>query len=134
MDETSTVLLVEADPAERDRLAEVIEETGSPVLVCPGPGAPDYTCIGSREGACPLVDVADVVVLDMATEAEALMTGVASEELLALYLLTGRRVIALGSYPAESIPGDLVRLRRHPARTQLLRALRYLLPAEEPTR
>jgi hypothetical protein len=71
----------------------------------------------------PLVAESDLVVLDMSTEAEALMTGTASEQLLALYLISGRPVVALGSYPAEGVPRELVRLGRHPERDELLAAI-----------
>lgn len=123
METKSTVLLVEADPEERERYAAWLEAEGREVVACPGPTGPDYTCVGSREGACPLVEGSDLVILDMSTEAEALMTGTASEELLALYLLSGRPVVALGSYPAEGIPGELARIGRHPERDALLGAI-----------
>jgi CheY-like chemotaxis protein len=120
METKGTVLLVEADPEERERYAAWLEGDGREVVACPGPTGPDYTCVGSRQGACPLVDGSDLVILDMSTDAEALVTGTASEELLALYLLSGRPVVALGSYPAEGIPGELVRIGRHPERDALL--------------
>jgi CheY-like chemotaxis protein len=126
MDARSTVLLVEADPEERERYAAWLQDDGREVIACSGPSGPDYTCVGSRERACPLVADSDIVVLDMSTEAEALMTGTASEELLALYLISGRPVVALGSYPAEGIPGELVRMGRHPERETLLGAIAAL--------
>jgi hypothetical protein len=128
MAQTPTVLVVESDAAERDRLASWLENAGRDVLSCPGPTAPDFTCIGSRTRACPLVLDAQTIILDMSTESEALMTGVPSEALLAFYLLSGRRVVALGSHPASGIPGQLVRLRRHPERSELLDAVASLEP------
>jgi hypothetical protein len=121
-----TVLVVESDAAERDLLSSWFEDTGREVLSCPGPTAPDFTCIGSRTRACPLVLEAETIILDMSTESEALMTGVPSEALLAFYLLSGRRVVALGSHPASGISGQLVRLRRHPERSELLDAVASL--------
>jgi len=122
----SMVLVVEADPAERERFGSWLEGSGYDVLVCPGPTEPDYTCVGARDGVCPLVEEAGVVVLDMSTESEAVVMGTAAEELLALYLLTGSRVVVLGSHPGDEIEGQLVRLHRHPDRGQLLDAVRIL--------
>ena len=115
-----TVLVVEADAAERERFGSWLERSGFDVLVCPGPTEPDYTCVGARDGVCPLVEEADVVVLDMSTESEAVVMGTAAEELLALYLLTGSRVVVLGSHPGEEVQGQLIRLQRHPDEAQLL--------------
>jgi len=118
-----TVLVVEADPAERERYGSWLEGSGFDVLVCPGPTEPDYTCVGARDGLCPLVEEADVVVLDMSTESEAVMMGTAAEEILALYLITGTCVVVLGSHPGEPVEGQLVRLHRHPDRAGLLEAV-----------
>lgn len=123
----ATVLVVEADPAERDRFGAWLEEERYDVLTCPGPGEPDYSCVGDREGTCPLLAEAGVVILDMSTASEAVMTGTTSEELLALYLLHGSRIVALGSHPGEEVPGRLLRLRRHPDRDLLLGAVRSLV-------
>jgi hypothetical protein len=121
-----TVLVVEADTAERERYGASLERSGFDVLSCPGPSEPDYTCVGSRDGVCPLVEEADVVVLDMCTESEAVMMGTAAEELLALYLLTGSRVVVLGSHPGEEVEGQLIRLHRHPDEDELLVSVRTL--------
>ena len=122
-----TVLVVEADAAERERYGSWLEGSGFDVLMCPGPTEPDYTCVGARDGVCPLVEEAGVVVLDMSTESEAVMMGTASEEILALYMLTGTRVVVLGSHPGEEVEGQLVRLRRHPERTELVGAVGALI-------
>lgn len=126
---TGTVLLVEADPGERELFSSWLEGSGFTVLACPGPTEPDYTCVGDRTGACPLADAADVVVLDMSLDSEALMTGTAAEELLGLYLVSGRPVVTLGSRDGDEVPGELIRLRRHPTREALLGAVRGLSPS-----
>jgi len=125
---SGAVLVVEADPKERERFGSWLEGAGFAVLTCPGPTEPDYTCVGARGGACPLVAEADVVVLDMSLDSETLMTGTAAEELLGLYLLAGRSVVVLGSRQGEQVAGQLVRMRRHPSREDLLDAVRSLAP------
>jgi hypothetical protein len=122
------VLVVEADAAERERLARCLEESGYDVTTCPGPTGPDYTCVGSRTGTCVLASEATVVVLDMSLESEAVLTGTPAEEILALYLFGGSRIVALGSHPGGEVPGQLVRLHRHPERDALLDAIRVLAP------
>jgi CheY-like chemotaxis protein len=131
--EARAVLLVEADADERDRLGSWLEEEGFDVITCTGPTEPDYTCVGARAGACPLVEGASVVVLDMSTRSEGVMQGTAAEELLGLYLFAGARVVALASHPGEEIRGSLIRMRRHPEREDLLRAVRSLGDAETDT-
>jgi hypothetical protein len=126
------VLLVEADPAERERFGAALEAAGFDVVSCPGPTEPDYTCVGARDGVCPLVDEAAVAVLDMSLDSEALMTGTPAEELLGLYLTTGLPVVVLGSRPGEVIAGQLVRLRRHADADAVVAAVRQLHPATRP--
>lgn len=120
------VLVVEADPAERELFSSWLDESGFTVMACPGPTEPDYTCVGDRTGACPLAEAADVIVLDMSLDSEALMTGTAAEELLGLYLVSGRPAVTLGSWDGDEVPGELIRLRRHPTRETLLGAVREL--------
>jgi len=127
-----TVLVVEADPGERERFGAWLERSGFDVVICPGPTEPDYTCVGARDGVCPLVDEADVVVLDMSTASEGVVMGTAAEELLALYLLTGSRVVVLGSHPGEDVQGQLIRLHRHPDEQQLLAGIATLLGVSGP--
>jgi hypothetical protein len=119
-----TILLVEADRVERERFGGWLEGAGFEVVQCPGPSEPDYTCVGSRAGrACALAEQADVIVLDLSLQSEAVMMGTAAEELLGLYLVAGRRVVALGSRPGAEMSGQLRRLRRHPSRGELLDAV-----------
>jgi hypothetical protein len=125
---SNAVLLVEPDPVERELYASALEREGFVVLACPGPTEPDYTCVGGREGWCPLVDDASVVVLDMGLDSEAVMMGTPAEELLGLYLTAGRPVVALGSRERGGIPGQLVRLRRHADGGAVAAAVRELDP------
>lgn len=52
---------------------------------CPGPTAPDYTCIGGREGYCPPLERADVVVLDLWLAGDGIGVRTSPDELFALY-------------------------------------------------
>lgn len=119
---------MEADVEERERIASCLERSGYEVSICPGPTGPDYTCIGSREGTCALASEASVIVLDMSLDSEAVMTGTAAEELLALYLFGGHRVVVLGSHPGGEVPGQLIRLHRHPDLDDLTEAIRSFAP------
>lgn len=122
------VLLVEADATERERYAATLESVGFEVLACSGPTEPDYACVGGRTGMCPLIDDASVVILDVSLDSEALMRGTTADELLWLYLTSGRPVVALGSRSGPAAEGALTRLRRHSAPDEVLPAVRALLP------
>ena len=117
---TRSVLVVEHDPTERERLASTLEGDGFQVLLCSGPTEPDYTCIGSRSGTCPLAAEEAVVVLDMSLDSETVMMGTPAEELLEMYLGSGHPVLALGSRPGEEMSGRLLRRRRHPEAAVLI--------------
>lgn len=134
MDTTGVVLVVESEERERERLAAWLEDAGFRAIRCPGPTEPDYTCVGSRDGACPLVEGAAVVVLDLDLPGEDEMKGATAEELLTLYLEGGRPVVALGPWHRRLDPfaGERVAwMPRHPERTALLDAVRVLLPRAE---
>lgn len=120
---SASALVVEADPEERRRFGSWLEREGFDVLECPGPTEPDYTCVWARGGTCALAARADVVVLDMSLDSEAVMLGTAAEELLGLYLMAGKSVVVLGSHPGGEVPGQLRRLPRHPGRRELLEAV-----------
>jgi CheY-like chemotaxis protein len=96
---TERVLLVEADPSNRQRYGQWLEENGYQVLTCPGPSAPDYVCVGGRRGRCPLVEPADVVVLGLDLDSEIEEEGTSAFDLLSLYTGAGRPVVAVGSDP-----------------------------------
>ena len=90
------VLLVESDPAEREVLATWFDESGFDVTTCPGPTAPTYVCIGEATGRCPLIDDADVIVLDCRLESHDVHEGTSAYDLLSLYASSEKPVIVLG--------------------------------------
>jgi len=89
------VLLVLADDEGRDIMGSWLEADGFDVMVCPGPGAPDYTCVGERTWRCPLADAADAVVLDGRLESGEVPDGTSPYDLLALYRSLDRPVLVL---------------------------------------
>ena len=120
---TRNVLVVEADPVERERLSAALEGGGFRVLECSGPTAPEYTCVGARSGRCPLAADNSVVVLDMDRVGNAGVSGTSAEELLGFYLEGGHRVVTLGSQPMGDYDDHLLQLRRHPETDVLLAAV-----------
>ena len=123
-----TILLVESDPHERERLASALERGGFEVIECPGPSAPDYTCIGGREGYCPLLERADAVVLDVWLAGDELDVGTPSEQLLEMYLADGRSVVTIGPGAWSRTPEgvEVRRLGACPDEDDLIAAVRSL--------
>src|SRR5688572_22550791 len=105
-----TVLLVEADAEDRELLGSWLEGAGFQVLACPGPQAPGYICVGGRTGWCPLIEPADIIVVDLRLLSEDAIDGTGAAELLALYTSSGRPVVAFGPDPetAEVFAPDVV--------------------------
>ena len=89
------VLLIRGADEGRDLMGSWLEAEGYDVMVCPGPGAPDYTCVGERTGRCPLAEAADVVVLDGRLESGEVPDGTSPYDLLALYRSLDRPVLVL---------------------------------------
>jgi len=89
------VLIVEQDPDTRDRVGGWLEEAGADVMVCPGPTPYDFTCVGSRDGRCPLAQAADLVVLDLWLASDAAMLGTRSESLIPSYRSWGKPVVVM---------------------------------------
>jgi hypothetical protein len=132
---TQTVLVVEPDIVECERLADALEEAGYEALLCGGPTGPDYTCIGGREGWCPLMDKADVVVLSLMLESDLAMAGTPSGMLLRLYLACGKPVVTLGPSDAgrrKEATDAVVHLCWAPETTDLVSAVRGLARAIRP--
>lgn len=133
MPEGGKVLVVESNPDELERLGAALEEAGYEVLTCPGPTAPDYRCVGDREGYCPLVERADVVVLDPWLAGDDLGAGTTSDVLVELYAGRGRTVVLLGStgWVDAFAAGHVVRLDERPETSDVLAAVRSAPDAEE---
>ncbi len=117
------VLLVESDPAERERLGAALEGNGFEVVLCPGPTAPDYTCVGARVGRCPLATDGCVVVIDMDQDGDAAVSGTSAEELLDFYLQAQHAVVTLSARPIAGADARILELRRHPDTDMLLTAV-----------
>jgi hypothetical protein len=134
-----SVLVVEHDPVERHRIGSWLESDGFDVIECPGPGEPDYSCLGGRGEECPLAHAADVVVLDLRLASDEMMSGTPGWELLLYYVTNGKRVVALSGIE-DSVhlrPDDDVSLvARPPHRQPLLDAVRDMAtrPSLEPKR
>jgi hypothetical protein len=125
------ILLVEHDERRSALFGGWIQDAGYEVLACPGPSAPGYSCIGSREGHCPLVDPASLVVLDLSFSPEATIRAPIDIDLLDVYLLTGKRIIALGrgdDLLADGLENQLITLERMPDRGDFLAAVHSSSP------
>ena len=121
-----TVLLVESQDETRNMIGYWLEEAGYEVLLCPGPGEPDYVCLGGRGLACPLAEPADVVVLGMQLRSDDMQQGTPGWLLLAFYVEQGKQVIAITSErdPVHPLPDDQVTVLTHPVdRNEILDAL-----------
>ncbi len=92
---TRSVLLVEHDPELKDRIGGWLEDGGLDVYLCPGPSAPTYSCIASEGQACPLVQAADLVVLDLWLATDSVMMGTSASQLLSFYLSSGKPVVVV---------------------------------------
>src|SRR5687767_1783452 len=126
MADKGTVLLVESHEAERERLGRALEDAGYDVVACPGPTAPEYTCIGGRQGYCPLVERADLVVLDPWLAGDEYGVGTSADDLVELYASRGRTVILLGSvgWLEPFIGGHVVGVGERPDAGDVVAAVR----------
>jgi CheY-like chemotaxis protein len=134
-DPARTVLVVEPEEEVRHLLGRWLERRGHRVIECPGPGPPGFTCIGTERGRCPLVDGADVVLLDMWLPGEAVLLGSSSLDLLELYLAAGVPVVAFvhGSDPTELFLDErLTVMEWPPDRRELLETIHVLCPSQPP--
>src|ERR671937_1290540 len=91
----TTVLVVESERLVRDVVADRLDEAGYEVIACPGPSAPNYTCIGTRGGRCPLEAAADVVVMDADVSGEDVIDAASGVDLLSHYAASGKPVVCL---------------------------------------
>jgi CheY-like chemotaxis protein len=124
------VLVVEANERARGWDAAWLDDAGYDVTVCPGPTAPDYSCVGSRTGSCPLSCSVDAIILDMALAGDVARTGTRAWELLLLYHQLGTPVVAVTGDEDAFVPfpaDGVFTVRRPVQRDSLLGALQALL-------
>jgi hypothetical protein len=120
------VLVVVADARAGEQEATWLEAEGFDVTLCPGPSAPDYGCVGSRTGTCPLATGADLIVLDLTLAGDAAGTGTRGWELLLLYVGLGIPTVVVtgGDEPFVPTPEDHVAVVERPVgREALLEAI-----------
>ncbi len=124
-----TILIVEADDQEAERIGEGIRRAGFASVRCPGPGA--CRCPVAESKRCDLVEGADAIVLDPATRAESgTDQDVSPVDLLSYYLGEGKPVVALTHSPERIRPfldDRVVVLPRPVATNDLVRALKGLI-------
>jgi len=132
VDQNRTVLIVEHDRETRERVGRWFERVGYRVLACPGPTREGLTCVGSDGGPCPLVDAADLVVLDLWLQSDSLMEGTSSLELLMFYITTGKPIVAISHGPDAThlfMEERLAVLEWPPERADLVETARAMLSA-----
>ena len=124
-----TVLLVSPDGADRERFGGWLESAGIDPINCPGPHAPEFSCLGTSNCACPLVGLADVAVLDMRRLPGLATPGRPGWRLLRYYLEHGKPVVLIADrYRKPRFrPEQVFVLRPNPGRESLLLAVRAVL-------
>jgi hypothetical protein len=96
---TNTALVVTDDLGLRESLENWLEADGFEAMGCPGPSAPDFTCVGLRGEHCPLVGAADVVLLDLHPEPGELLDQTRRGELVDYYQHNGRHLVVMVDTP-----------------------------------
>jgi hypothetical protein len=127
---TATVLLVEPNEVLRDQYGAWLEEAGLQPINCPGPHAPDFTCLGARGERCALSMAADIVVLDSQPLSTVSRKGLPGWRLLRHYLALGKPVVVISSQPHRKQSfriEQIACLTADPGRESLLLAVRRLL-------
>ena len=124
-----TVLLVSPDGADRERFGGWLESAGIDPVNCPGPHAPEFSCLGTSNCACPLVGLADVAVLDMRRLPGLATPGRPGWRLLRYYLEHAKPVVLIADrYRKPRFrPEQVFVLRPNPGRESLLLAVRAVL-------
>ncbi|TMD46333.1 MAG: hypothetical protein E6I86_12820 [Chloroflexi bacterium] len=124
-----TVLLVSPDGADRERFGGWLESGGIDPINCPGPHAPEFSCLGTSNCTCPLVGLADVAVLDIRRLPGLATPGRSGSRLLRYYLEHGKPVVLIADrYRKPRFrPEQVFVLRPNPGRESLLLAVRAVL-------
>lgn len=129
MAKRATVLLVEPDSVDRERFGGWLESAGIDPINCPGPHTPDFSCLGTSETRCPLVNLADVAVLDVRRLPGVSTKGLPGWRLLRYYLDHGKPVVVIADRYRKPTyrPEQVFVLRPNPGRESLLLAVRAVL-------
>src|ERR1700694_6055252 len=116
------VLLVGPDQEDRERLGGWLESAGIDPINCPGPHAPDFTCLGTSNAARPPGNLGDVAVLDVRRLPRTSSAGLPGWRLLRYYLEHGKPVVVIADrYRKPTIrPEQVFVLRTNPGRESLL--------------
>jgi len=125
----ANVLLVEADSTDRERFGAWLESAGIDPIDCPGPHGPDFTCRATHNAGCPLVNVADVAILDVRRLPGISTKGLPGWRLIRYYLARGKPVVLITDrYRKPAFrPEQIFVLRPNPGRESLLLAVRTAL-------
>lgn len=132
----TSVLVVEYDREERQRIGALLEREGFDVVFCPGPEGPDYVCLGGRQLPCPLAKEADVIVLDMRLASDVIMRGTPAWELLIYYMERGKRIVVMSNGEDSVHPlsdSRVITIKRPADETSLVQAIRELAGRSEET-
>ncbi len=124
------VLLVEPNEDDRERLGGWLEKTGFGVVECRGPDRLDYTCLGVQGRPCPLVEAADLAILDLRLLSDSFERRAPSLRLLRYYLTAGKPVLLLGTHGGRRKPyreDHLTFLKSWPGPRTFIGAVRQLL-------
>ena len=131
--ERTNVLVVEPDADRREEISGWLEDEGLDVLMCAGPQAPGYVCLGGKDEPCPLASAADTVVLDMQLDSDAAFCGTPGWVLLLYYFEQGKKVVALTGEgdPVHPISDDAVTvIPRSADRAAVVRAVAHARKAK----
>lgn len=124
------VLIVDRDPDTRDRVGRWLEDAGLDVVTCPGPTAPEFTCIGSRDGHCALAQETDLVVLDLWLESDAAMLGTRSKNLVRFYQSCDKPLVVMSDRHGDMAEWvedlSLAAVDRPPDRRDLVETVRVI--------
>ena len=101
------VLVVSADDGLRDQVGTWLGDAGFDVVMCPGPSAPRYVCVGLRGQECPLDRVADLTVLDLHPDDGSHRDQTGRARLVSLYRKGDRPVLVLADGVTDDYGAEL---------------------------
>jgi hypothetical protein len=135
MGTTPTALVVAFDRATRSTVGGWLESAGYEVLLCTGPTGPEYRCVGESSGSCPLVEDADLIVLDAWLASDADDRGTIAADLVRFYRSKERPLVVLDharSGPSLIVSERTALLEWPPNRRELEHIAEALLATPRP--